>query len=167
MRKFHIETLSCAALLYATRHVLVVVVSHFLRASNNTYFYYGLTRRDNSIEILDYHRQFCLNMELKQDHGDVPNIAEKAESRDLQRDIGPERRTGPKLERYISLVPSVAFNAVLQASWSAVAVSFQAGLLNGGPTSLVWGMLLSWVGTTAVAASLAEMASINPSVGAQ
>ena len=50
---------------------------------------------------------------------------------------------------------------------SAVAVSFQAGLLNGGPTSLVWGMLLSWVGITAVAASLAEMASINPSVGAQ
>ena len=75
--------------------------------------------------------------------------------------------TGAKLERYINFIPSVAFNAVLQASWSAVAVSFQAGLLNGGPTSLVWGMLLSWIGTTAVAASLAEMASINPTVGAQ
>ena len=75
--------------------------------------------------------------------------------------------TSRKLERYISLVPSIAFNAVLQTSWASVAVSFQAGLLNGGPTSLVWGMLLSWIGTTAVAASLAEMASINPTVGAQ
>lgn len=76
----------------------------------------------------------------------------------------PAKR-GHKLERYINLVPSVAFNAVLQASWSAVAVSFQAGLLNGDPTSLVWGMLASCIGSTAVAASLAEMASINPVVG--
>ena len=77
------------------------------------------------------------------------------------------RQTAQKLERYISFVPSVAFNAVLQSSWSAVAVSFQAGLLNGGPTSLVWGMLLSWTGTMALAASLGEMASMNPTVGAQ
>lgn len=78
-----------------------------------------------------------------------------------------QRSTIRKLERYINLIPSVAFNAVLQTSWASVAVSFQAGLLNGGPTSLVWGMLLSWIGTTAVAASLGEMASINPTVGAQ
>ena len=96
-----------------------------------------------------------------------PHVTEEAEVYDSARPVGPPRRNGQKLERYISLVPSVAFNAVLQASWSAVAVSFQAGLLNGGPTSLVWGMLRSWVGTTAVAASLAEMASMNPSVGAQ
>jgi choline transport protein len=95
------------------------------------------------------------------------HVTEGAEVYNSTRHIAPPRRAGQKLERYISLVPSVAFNAVLQASWSAVAVSFQAGLLNGGPTSLVWGMLLSWVGTTAVAASLAEMASMNPSVGAQ
>jgi amino acid transporter len=106
-------------------------------------------------------------MESKRDDGKVLDFTETAESDDSPHDHGDESRPGEKLERYISLVPSVAFNAVLQASWSAVAVSFQAGLLNGGPTSLVWGMLLSWIGTTAVAASLAEMASMNPSVGAQ
>jgi hypothetical protein len=38
-------------------------------------------------------------------------------------------------QKYINFIPSVAFDATLQASWEAVAVSFQAGLLNGGP---VW-----------------------------
>lgn len=106
-------------------------------------------------------------MDEKQTNERAPHVTEEADIYDSHRDEGHARRAGAKLERYITLVPSVAFNAVLQASWSAVAVSFQAGLLNGGPTSLVWGMLLSWIGTTAVAASLAEMASMNPSVGAQ
>lgn len=106
-------------------------------------------------------------MDLEQDEK-VPRMpAEKTDGDTSARNAGLETRHGQKLDRYISLVPSVAFNAVLQASWSAVAVSFQAGLLNGGPTSLVWGMLLSWIGTTAVAASLGEMASMNPTVGAQ
>lgn len=98
---------------------------------------------------------------------DSAGANDKAEKGDSHQIVENARQAGQKLERYISLVPSVAFNAVLSASWSAVAVSFQAGLLNGGPTSLVWGMLLAWVGTTALAASLAEMASINPTVGAQ
>ena len=38
-------------------------------------------------------------------------------------------------QRYISFITSIAFDATLQASWEAVAVSFQAGLINGGP---VW-----------------------------
>lgn len=37
------------------------------------------------------------------------------------------------LKRYIRFLPAIAFGANLQASWEAVAVSFQAGLLNGGP----------------------------------
>jgi amino acid transporter len=44
---------------------------------------------------------------------------------------------------------------------------FQHGLLNGGPASLVWGMLFSIVGTMSLALSLAEMASICPIAGAQ
>lgn len=70
-------------------------------------------------------------------------------------------------QRYISFIPTIAFGANLQCSWESVAISFQAGLLNGGPTSLVWGMLIAWIGSTAMAVSLAEMASMNPTVGAQ
>jgi choline transport protein len=54
----------------------------------------------------------------------------------------------------------VAFGLTLQASWEAIAVSFQASLLNGGPISLVWGMLIVGIGSTALAASLGEMASV-------
>jgi len=37
------------------------------------------------------------------------------------------------LQKYINFLPTVAFSANTQASWEAVAVSFTAGLLNGGP----------------------------------
>jgi hypothetical protein len=37
------------------------------------------------------------------------------------------------LQRYITFIPTIAFGATLQASWESVAVSFQAGLYNGGP----------------------------------
>jgi amino acid transporter len=49
---------------------------------------------------------------------------------------------------------------MLQSSWEAVSVSFQAGLLNGGPTALVWGMFLCVIGSVSIALSLAEMASM-------
>ena len=38
--------------------------------------------------------------------------------------------------------------------------TFQAGLVNGGPSSLVYGFLLAFVGTLALSVSLAEMASM-------
>ena len=37
------------------------------------------------------------------------------------------------LQRYIPFLPTIAFDATLQSSWEALSVSFQAGLLNGGP----------------------------------
>lgn len=39
------------------------------------------------------------------------------------------------MQRFISFIPTIAFEANLQAAWESVAVSFQAGLLNGGPVS--------------------------------
>ena len=46
-------------------------------------------------------------------------------------------------------------------------MSFQFSLLNGGPASLVYGSLFAGLGSNAIAASLAEMASIDPVVGAR
>ena len=54
----------------------------------------------------------------------------------------------------------VAFGLTLQSSWEAIAISFQASLFNGGPISLVWGMLIVGLGSSALAASLGEMASM-------
>ena len=42
-----------------------------------------------------------------------------------------------------------------------------AGLLNGGPVSLIYGFLLTFLGTMALCLSLAEMASMAPVSSAQ
>ncbi|KAI9843919.1 MAG: hypothetical protein M1838_002415 [Thelocarpon superellum] len=72
-----------------------------------------------------------------------------------------------QLKRNFGTVSVVAFTCTILASWEAVASSFNAGLINGGPSSLVYGYLLSWVGILAVTASMAELASISPTAGAQ
>jgi amino acid transporter len=65
------------------------------------------------------------------------------------------------------LVSAVNFGFILQCSWEASAVTFQFALANGGPAAMVYGSLFSGMGCTLVALSLAEMASIDPTVGAQ
>jgi choline transport protein len=72
-----------------------------------------------------------------------------------------------KLQRYISLKPIVSFGLTLQASWESVALTFQTALYNGGPVALVYGIMIATIGSSAIAASLGEMASIEPTVGAQ
>ncbi|PVH88992.1 amino acid transporter [Cadophora sp. DSE1049] len=74
----------------------------------------------------------------------------------------------PKDElRYINPQAIVNFGFTLQAAWEASAASFQFSLLNGGPASLVYGSIVAGIGSTAIAMSLAEMASLDPVVGAQ
>ena len=45
-------------------------------------------------------------------------------------------------------------------TWEALGSTFQAGLENGGPVSLVYGFILALIGTLALSASLAELASM-------
>ncbi|KAF2092918.1 amino acid transporter [Rhizodiscina lignyota] len=72
-----------------------------------------------------------------------------------------------KLDRYIRKIPSYFFDTIVLASWETVAVSFQFAIFNGGPVAMVYGSIIASIGMTAVAASLAELASIDPTVGAQ
>ncbi|KAF1352754.1 hypothetical protein EJ07DRAFT_30459, partial [Lizonia empirigonia] len=69
--------------------------------------------------------------------------------------------------RYINLVPAINFSFVLQISWEAAAATFQFWLSDGGPASIVNGSIFSRIGTTLIAISLAEMASMDLTVGAQ
>lgn len=48
----------------------------------------------------------------------------------------------------------------LQLAWVVMSFVFQGALLNGGPVSLVYGTILAVLGSTALAASLGEMASL-------
>ncbi|OCK96679.1 amino acid transporter [Cenococcum geophilum 1.58] len=72
-----------------------------------------------------------------------------------------------QLDRYISLKPAVAFGLTVLSTWEGIGITLGAGLLNGGPTALVWGLILASIGSTSIALSLGEMASITPVVGAQ
>ena len=72
-----------------------------------------------------------------------------------------------RLDRYLTAKPIISFGLTLQASWEAIAISFQSTLANGGPSTLVYGIILSTFGSAAMAATLAEMASIKACVGAQ
>lgn len=72
-----------------------------------------------------------------------------------------------QLVRRFGFLSILALSTTLLSSWEAMTGVFYAGLYNGGPVSLVYGMLLSLMGTLALASSLAEMASSTPIAGAQ
>lgn len=63
-------------------------------------------------------------------------------------------------KRYINYVSAINFSFVLQCSWEAAAGTFQFSLENGGPASITYGSIFSGIGTTLIAISLAEMASM-------
>ncbi|KAF2236782.1 amino acid transporter [Viridothelium virens] len=72
-----------------------------------------------------------------------------------------------RLSRNFGLVSIVAFSTTLQAAWASVAVTFQVGMVSGGPVNLFYGLIFCWIGAMAIAASLAELTSMAPTAGAQ
>ncbi|CAG8185455.1 unnamed protein product [Penicillium salamii] len=72
-----------------------------------------------------------------------------------------------QLERYINFFSSIAFSTCLLATWESAGGSLLSGLYNGGPAAIVYGIILSTVGNLAIACSLAELASLHPTAGAQ
>ncbi|PPJ60911.1 hypothetical protein CBER1_06226 [Cercospora berteroae] len=55
----------------------------------------------------------------------------------------------------------------LMATWEALATVVASALNNGGPPCLFYNYIISFLGTLALAASMAEMASMYPTAGAQ
>ncbi|KAK1522373.1 LPXTG-domain-containing protein [Colletotrichum costaricense] len=78
-----------------------------------------------------------------------------------------EQQQPSGLERYINHTSVVNFGVIILASWESFAVTFQFALANGGPASMFYGSILAGFGACAVGFSLAELASIDPTVGAQ
>ncbi|KAL3459003.1 amino acid/polyamine transporter I [Aspergillus heterothallicus] len=76
-------------------------------------------------------------------------------------------RQKQQLERYLNFFSSVAFSACLLATWESAGGSLLSGLYNGGPAAIVYGIILSTIGNLAIACSLAELASLHPTAGAQ
>ena len=59
------------------------------------------------------------------------------------------------------MVRDALFNVGTRNANYEIASTFQSGLVNGGPVVLIYGLTLSWLGSLAVGASLAEMASMQ------
>lgn len=72
-----------------------------------------------------------------------------------------------RLNRNFGFVSLVAFSTTLIASWESLASTYQSGLINGGPASLIYGLLFSFLGSLATCASLAELSSMYPTAGGQ
>ncbi|KAF2189372.1 amino acid transporter [Zopfia rhizophila CBS 207.26] len=94
-------------------------------------------------------------------------FAESAPAECADREASHKRTGGGTLDRYINLLSATNFGFILLCSWEFVSVVFQFSLLNGGPASMIYGSIFSGIGSTFIAMSLAEMASIDPTVGAQ
>ncbi|EQB55733.1 LPXTG-domain-containing protein [Colletotrichum gloeosporioides Cg-14] len=93
------------------------------------------------------------------DNGEKAFLDSSAQHAELQHPKG--------LERYISHSAVVNFGVIILASWESFAVTFQFALANGGPASMFYGSILAGFGACAIGFSLAELASIDPTVGAQ
>lgn len=61
----------------------------------------------------------------------------------------------------------IAFAFVICNSWAGVAGSIQLALLQGGPATLIYGILISSLAYFSIAASLSELASVYPTAGGQ
>ncbi|RSH87903.1 uncharacterized protein EHS24_000421 [Apiotrichum porosum] len=66
--------------------------------------------------------------------------------------------------RFISLI-GLAY-AILN-SWTAMATSLSIGLPSGGPSAVIWGIVPSFLGNLAMAASMAEICHVYPTSGGQ
>ncbi|KIY02165.1 uncharacterized protein Z520_02303 [Fonsecaea multimorphosa CBS 102226] len=61
----------------------------------------------------------------------------------------------------------VAFAFVICNSWAGVAGSIQLALLQGGPATLIYSIIVSSIAYISIAISMAELASVYPTAGGQ
>ncbi|ERF74053.1 hypothetical protein EPUS_03868 [Endocarpon pusillum Z07020] len=78
-------------------------------------------------------------------------------------------RAGKKevLKREWGFFAMLMFGSATLSTWEATSAVFVSAYTNGGPASVVYGFIVAVIGTLAIGASFAEMASISPIAGAQ
>jgi choline transport protein len=72
-----------------------------------------------------------------------------------------------QLKRRFNIWSILAFSSCLLGTWEGLSLTLASALQSGGSSSLMYGLLLAWLGTLANAASLAEISSIYPTAGGQ
>ena len=103
------------------------------------------------------------DMEEKAFHSDIQPVTKG------ERDAQVLARLGKKsvLERRFGFLSMLGFTCTILITWEGSLILFTTGLTNGGSAGLVYGYLLVWIGTIAVFATMAELASMAPTAGGQ
>ncbi|BEI86013.1 hypothetical protein CcaverHIS002_0603000 [Cutaneotrichosporon cavernicola] len=73
----------------------------------------------------------------------------------------------PALERNFSFIAALGLAFTLLNTWTAMAAALPVGLQSGGPVVMLYGLILSVLGQTFVAVSLAEVCHVLPMSGGQ
>ncbi|KAF5682145.1 HNM1-choline permease [Fusarium circinatum] len=93
-----------------------------------------------------------------------------------EKHLGSQNQDEQNLERHgyvqqtkrnFSLTAMVATCVNLMATWEALSSTLAAGLVSGGAVSLVYGVIVAFIGSLCSASSLAELASSYPTAGGQ
>lgn len=71
------------------------------------------------------------------------------------------------MKKYISPFTMIAVCFNICNSWAGVSGSMQIALLQGGPATLIYGMLLTTVLYLSIALTIAELSSVYPTAGGQ
>jgi hypothetical protein len=60
-----------------------------------------------------------------------------------------------------TLLSAVGLAFAILNSWTAMAASLSLALPSGGPTAVIWGVIVSGIGNICIAASLAEICAFH------
>lgn len=68
-------------------------------------------------------------------------------------------------KKHLSKLALMGMSFAILNTWSASSISIYLGLIDGGPASIVWGMLTATLFNLSIAASLSELCHVYPTAG--
>lgn len=87
----------------------------------------------------------------------------------IERDRNELARVGKKevLRRNFAFMSMLGFGCIVLNTWEGVLILFVMGFANGGPSGLVYGFIITWIGTLSIFTVLSELSSMVPTSGGQ
>ncbi|KAF2734354.1 amino acid transporter [Polyplosphaeria fusca] len=79
------------------------------------------------------------------------------------------RRLGkrPLLKRSFGFMSILGFSCSALISWEGMMATAGGALINGGPSGVIWGFMINWIGMISTFATLSELTSMAPTAGGQ
>ncbi|KAI9793073.1 MAG: hypothetical protein M1816_000971 [Peltula sp. TS41687] len=103
----------------------------------------------SEVSVVNYGAEAALSGNA-QDEADMARMGKRQETR-----------------RNFGLVTMLALTSTMMCTWETTFPFFETSFLNGGPVTMLYGYIFSFLGSLATCASIAEMASMYPTSGGQ